>query len=83
MYYIVLALCNALRAPYIFQMALPKKEKSEPRPVSVSFRISQRAASNLKTLAKEHNRAVIVVTHETEFAQSSERIVTLVDGKLV
>lgn len=36
-------------------MALPVKAKKETRPVSISFRVSARAASNLKTLAKEHN----------------------------
>ncbi|KTC85052.1 ABC transporter ATP-binding protein [Legionella brunensis] len=36
----------------------------------------------LKELAHEHQRAVIVVTHEPEFASLADRVIHLVDGKI-
>lgn len=37
----------------------------------------------LKSLAHTHNRAVLTVTHETAFAAEADRILHLVDGRLV
>ena len=36
----------------------------------------------LKKLAHERDRAVVVVTHDSRFAESADRVITLVDGKL-
>jgi lipoprotein-releasing system ATP-binding protein len=35
------------------------------------------------SLAREHGRAVIIVTHDAKFAASADRIITLVDGRIV
>ena len=37
----------------------------------------------LRTLATEHNRAVITVTHDSHFARKEDRLVTIVDGRVV
>ena len=36
----------------------------------------------LKELAHRHDRAVVVVTHEARLAESADRIITLVDGRI-
>ena len=36
----------------------------------------------IRDLAHKHARAVAVVTHDAQFAQSADRIVTIVDGKI-
>lgn len=36
----------------------------------------------MKDLAHEHGRAVIVVTHDQNFATSADRVITIVDGKI-
>jgi len=36
----------------------------------------------IRDLAHKHSRAVAVVTHDAHFAQSADRIVTIVDGKI-
>lgn len=36
----------------------------------------------LKALAHEHGRTVLVVTHDTRFASSADRVITIVDGKV-
>ncbi len=36
----------------------------------------------LKELAHRHNRAIIVVTHETRMASAADRVITIVDGKI-
>lgn len=36
-------------------MALPKKQKTDPRPIAVTVRLSIKAVEALKLLAKEHN----------------------------
>lgn len=36
----------------------------------------------LKELAHQHNRAVIVVTHDLSFAETADRIVHIIDGKM-
>jgi lipoprotein-releasing system ATP-binding protein len=43
---------------------------------------STNVESILKELAHTHNRAVIVVTHETRFAAAADRTITIVDGKI-
>lgn len=37
----------------------------------------------LRELAQEQNKAVIVVTHDQEFAKNADRIITIIDGSLV
>jgi lipoprotein-releasing system ATP-binding protein len=37
----------------------------------------------LKTLAHEHNKGVVVVTHDPHFAATADRTITIVDGKIV
>ena len=37
----------------------------------------------LRELAHEHNRAVVAVTHDTQFALTADRTISLVDGKIV
>ena len=39
--------------------------------------------SIMKALAKERGRAVVVVTHNQSFARAADRIVKIVDGKIV
>ena len=34
-------------------------------------------------LARQQGRTVIVVTHDTEFAKTADRVVTIVDGRIV
>jgi len=36
----------------------------------------------LKELAHRHDRAVVVVTHESHLAESADRIITLIDGRI-
>lgn len=36
----------------------------------------------LRDLAHEHNRAVIVVTHDQDFAKTADKIIHIIDGKL-
>jgi lipoprotein-releasing system ATP-binding protein len=36
----------------------------------------------LRDLAHSHNRAVVIVTHETRLAEGADRIITIVDGKI-
>jgi lipoprotein-releasing system ATP-binding protein len=36
----------------------------------------------LKDLAHRHDRAVVVVTHESRLAESADRIITLIDGRI-
>lgn len=43
---------------------------------------SANVQNTLKTLAHAHNRAVVVVTHDAEFARQADRIITIVDGKI-
>ncbi len=44
---------------------------------------SMNVQSILKGLAHEHGRTVITVTHDTAFAATADRIITIVDGKIV
>lgn len=44
---------------------------------------SQNVQGILKTLAEEHNRAVVVVTHDAAFAATAGRIIHIVDGHIV
>jgi len=37
----------------------------------------------MRDLAHERGRAVVVVTHDTHFAETADRIITVVDGKIV
>jgi lipoprotein-releasing system ATP-binding protein len=37
----------------------------------------------LRTLAHEHGRTVVAVTHDRNFADSADRVITIVDGKIV
>lgn len=37
----------------------------------------------LRSLAHEHNKAVIVVTHDPHFAETADRTITIIDGKIV
>lgn len=37
----------------------------------------------LRDLAREQNRAVVVVTHDEHFATTADRIINIVDGKIV
>jgi lipoprotein-releasing system ATP-binding protein len=37
----------------------------------------------LKNLAREQGRALAVVTHDAQFAQSADRVIHIVDGKIV
>ncbi|ESU26550.1 lipoprotein releasing system ATP-binding protein LolD [Flavobacterium limnosediminis JC2902] len=36
-----------------------------------------------KRLTKEHNQTLLVVTHDNEFAQRTDRIITMEDGKII
>jgi lipoprotein-releasing system ATP-binding protein len=36
----------------------------------------------MKDLARKHGRTVVVVTHDTEFARTADRIIHIVDGKI-
>jgi len=36
----------------------------------------------LRNLARKHQRSVVVVTHDREFAQSADRVVVIVDGRI-
>lgn len=36
-----------------------------------------------KQLANEHNKTIITVTHDTDFAQRSDRIIEMLDGKII
>ena len=38
--------------------------------------------SIFKDLARQPGKAVVVVTHDTEFARSADRVITIVDGKI-
>lgn len=37
----------------------------------------------LRELAHVHNRSVIVVTHDQNFAETADRVITIVDGRIV
>jgi lipoprotein-releasing system ATP-binding protein len=43
---------------------------------------SARVERILKELAHEHGRAVVVVTHESRFAESADRVITIIDGRI-
>jgi lipoprotein-releasing system ATP-binding protein len=36
-----------------------------------------------KKLAKEHNKTIITVTHDSDFAQKSDRVIEMMDGKII
>ena len=45
--------------------------------------VSGKKAQNiLREVAHKHNRGVIVVTHDPEFAESADRIIRIVDGRI-
>ncbi len=43
---------------------------------------SANVQSIFKDLARQPGKAVVVVTHDTEFARSADRVITIVDGKI-
>lgn len=43
---------------------------------------SKNAQDILKDVAHKHNRAVVVVTHDMEFAAQADRIIRIVDGQI-
>ncbi len=44
---------------------------------------SANVAKVLKDLARKEDRAVVVVTHDQDFAKTADRIITVVDGQVV
>jgi lipoprotein-releasing system ATP-binding protein len=44
---------------------------------------SKKAQDILRDVAHKHNRAVIVVTHDMDFAASADRIIRIVDSKIL
>lgn len=44
---------------------------------------SKKVQDILREIAHTHNRAVIAVTHDPEFAANTDRIIKIVDGKIV
>jgi len=37
----------------------------------------------IKSFARKYNQTIVLVTHDPELAQYADRIVTLVDGRIV
>jgi lipoprotein-releasing system ATP-binding protein len=44
---------------------------------------SAHVAHVLEELAHRHNRAVVVVTHESRLAENADRVITLIDGRIL